>query len=543
MSEVIAEDLVGASLKAFAKGAGEEGVNEICSTLMGSFFGGGDTSSAAADEKILDQLSQIMSSLTQVQDSLQQIEQAVAQVALDVVATEVVKAKSIITSRYDSYFDVLNGLAAAVEAKDVNSLPLWRQRLVDECTQVKNEIPGNLDLIHAFIVDPESDFLKKLATASITPGIDIVDFYHKVKLPLLNIAMAEIKGIHLLQFAGTASKDPGVNFPDAEDAIQRALSHLELQDQALVSAIGAETYGFVSAILTAYPKPAPVCISPAETRGLTFGNQYGDSTWYGSENAQLWHVEPANDGPIVTNGSKANAFRLLHVDSKKYLSHEAQPLVSSFIPFQYYSLTAVDSSADAAIWNFRLTPDHKFFIQSQAYPDTYLSSLIDQGDDDQNLHYVYLRNSHYYGDAAENVANTQVFVGNAYQGSVNDFWPGNVTEMHDGEYLIPGSYLYDNHQTYSFGFKDNKLGVWDIKTNIWKWDFGIVVGMTRNYYLRFSGSGVLTLYHRSDVLRSWGPPNRGGTNYVMGVSYGGSLLIETGDGMYGQWSSDKPDMV
>ncbi|RBR26479.1 uncharacterized protein FIESC28_00773 [Fusarium coffeatum] len=536
MSTAIAEDLVGASLKALAKGAGEEAVSEICSSLMGSVFGGGDDSSAAADAKILDQLSQIMSSLSQVQDSLNRIEQAVAQVDLDVAAAAIQQQVSIINSTYDTYFDGLNGLAAAAKGTDPASpqnFAQYRDRLVGESINVKNNIPTNLNIIHGFIID--QDFLGKLATAS-SPGIDIVDFYSKVKLPLIKIAMVEIKGVHLLRLAGAANQDPRVDFPDAAVAIQRALSNMELQDQALPSAIGAETCGFVSGMLTSYPKPAPACISPLETRGLTFGNQNGDSTWYGSENAQLWHIEPANDNCIITDGSKVNAFRLLHVDSNKYLSIQTKPNLPIF-NLKVFNLGAEDFDK-AAIWNFHLTTDKKLQIQSQDYQDTYLTGVKDFGDDYQSLHYVYLAQD--YGNRAKD---TQTFVGNTYQGPVGDFWPGNVTEMHDGEYLIPGSYLYDNHQTYSFGFRDNKLGVWDIKTNTWKWDFGILVGMSRNYYLRFSNSGVLTLYHRSDALRAWGPPNRGGTCYVLGMSYGGSLLIETGEAMYGNWSSDKPDMV
>lgn len=353
MSTAIAEDLVGASLKALAKGAGEEAVSEICSSLMGGVFGGGDDSSAAADAKILDQLNQIMSSLGQVQDSLQRIEQAVAEVNLDIVATAIQQQVSIITTTYDTYFDGLNGLATAAKGTDpasLQSLAEYCQRLVDESMQVKNDIPTNLDIIHSFIID--QDFLGKLARASMSPGMDIVAFYNKAKLPFVKIAMIEIKGIHLLRSAGAANQDSRGDVPDAAAAIQRALSNMELQDQALPPAIGAETYGIVSAILTAYPNPAPTCISPLETRGLTYGNQYRDSTWDGSENAQLWHVEPANDGPIVTDVSKPNAFRLLHVDSKKYLSHQINPPVS--FGCQYFDLTAVGSDfpQDAAIWNF-----------------------------------------------------------------------------------------------------------------------------------------------------------------------------------------------
>lgn len=164
------------------------------------------------------------------------------------------------------------------KAKDRTSFSQWRDRLVEESILVKNEVPSNLNVIHRFIV--HQNYLGNLANDAIKIAVDIVDFYSKVKLPLLKIAMVEIKGIHLLQFAGAASKDTGVNFPDASSAIERALSHLEEQNQGLPKAIAPNTYGFVSTILTEYPKPAPACISAYETRGLTYGKVNGDSKWY-----------------------------------------------------------------------------------------------------------------------------------------------------------------------------------------------------------------------------------------------------------------------
>ena len=53
MSTAVAEGLLGASVKAFAEGAGEGAASEICSALIGSLFGGGDDASAEADSKII----------------------------------------------------------------------------------------------------------------------------------------------------------------------------------------------------------------------------------------------------------------------------------------------------------------------------------------------------------------------------------------------------------------------------------------------------------------------------------------------------------
>ncbi|KAJ4022706.1 hypothetical protein NW752_000084 [Fusarium irregulare] len=551
MTTAVAEGLLGASLKAFAKGAGEGAASEICSALIGSLFGGGDDASAEADSKILAKLDEILSSLNQVHDSLNRIEQAVAEVAAEVDASVIQLQISIITSAYDSYFDCMNGIAAAVKATNPTSLSEYRERLVEESIKVKNAIPDSLNIIHGFIIDQK--YPAKLAAASLGPAVDIVDFYSKVKLPLLKIAMVEIKAIHLLRFAGAANQDKRVDFPDAPAAIQRALSHIDLQDQALTTAIGPEIYGLVSTMLTRYPNPAPACINPIAKRGLTFGKPNDDSTWYGGETTQLWYILPPSDGPIVTDGSRVNGFRLRHVDTCQFISIEAKTL-DSVVQFITYRLGAVTTFNDAAIWNFHLTLNRDLVIQSQAYPDTFLGASSISYSIDPYVHRVYMNHDYKNPDMG-----TQFFICNMYQGSVNDFWPRNITEMQDGEYLIPGAYLEDPSKMYRLTFKDDKFGVWDVKNNSWKWDSGVVVDTSCEPTLVFSGTGVLTLSEKYKVitgemllselafgtsdrhtLKTWGPgpSTTDGAAYILRVSPEGALEITTGDPQHPSWSSE-----
>lgn len=220
------------------------------------------------------------------------------------------------------------------------------------------------------------------------------------------------------------------------------------------------------------------------------------------------------------------------MDSKKYISIQPKASAGAFI-LPYFDLTAADSSKGAAIWNFHLTSDWKFLTQSQAYPDTYITGTNYKDESYQPLHYVYSVND--YGSREKD---TQSFIGNRYRGSVNDFWPGNITVMHDGEYLLPGSYFEDNHRNFRFTFQDNKLGVWDVKNKAWKWDSGVAIDTSSDPCLRLSGAGVLTLYQNSKQIKTWGPVSPGGTNYILGVTFGGALVIETGDAMYPNWSSE-----
>lgn len=196
--------------------------------------------------------------------------------------------------------------------------------------------------------------------------------------------MVDIKGVHLLRFAGAANKDKRVNFPHTSAAVTRVLSHIDIQDQTLLTAMGTESYGLVSAILSKYPKQAPACISLYETCGLTYGDKNGTSVWYGRKTAQLWHVEPANDGPIVTDGSKVNGFCLLHVDYNKYLCGICKPPYK-FMNFPGYELGAAESSTDASVWTVHLTAEWKFVIQSQDYHDRFFVA----NKYDVILHHVY----------------------------------------------------------------------------------------------------------------------------------------------------------
>ncbi|RFN54468.1 hypothetical protein FIE12Z_1256 [Fusarium flagelliforme] len=167
---------------------------------------------------------------------------AVAHVDLDIVANGVRKEIFIINSSYDSYFDALNGPAASAEWSDLTSISEYRNRLVDESIQVKNELPKYLNL----------------ATTSIGSAIYVADLYCKVKLPLVTVTMFQIKGIYRLRFAGAVT--------NASTGVRRAMAHIRQQDQALTSAIGAEIYDLVSTVLTKYPKHVEACVSPSEKK-------------------------------------------------------------------------------------------------------------------------------------------------------------------------------------------------------------------------------------------------------------------------------------
>ncbi|KAJ3540110.1 hypothetical protein NM208_g5206 [Fusarium decemcellulare] len=494
MSTAVAERLVGMSLKALGKGAGEEAVKEICSLFMGDIFGGGDGGNAEANAEILAKLDKILSGLDEVKDSLRRIEQAVAQVDADIDAAAIQHEVSTITWLHDSYFDNLKGLSMSRKGSDPASKQdsaRFRARLVEISITVKNKIPESLRIIHDFVAG-QGNYLGRLAKANVSQAKDIFDFYGQTKLPLIKIAIIENKAIHLLRFAA-ADPDSNVNFPDGPAAIERASRNIDIQEESLRSSIGPKSHDLVSTILTEYPKPVPACINVYETRGLTYDAD--GPTWYGGHAIQLWHLEPANDGPIVTDGSKANGFRLKNMNSDKYISIHEEKSIMSLI---FYDLPGIDSPTDAAVWTFHLTPDWKFLLRSQAYPNTFFKASIKSGDDNQPRHNVTLTK---YGDPTKD---TQSFTVNIYRGPINDFWPGNITTMNNRDRLYPGVYLESPNKNYRLTFEGEKFGVWDVDKKLWKWDSGASIDTFSAPYVEFSGSGYLSMCQESKVLKFWG---------------------------------------
>ncbi|KAF5649981.1 hypothetical protein F52700_420 [Fusarium sp. NRRL 52700] len=476
----VASELLGVGLKYLGKKAGDSVVEHICNSLVGSLFGGDDNSEVDAD--ILAKLDQILTGLQQVQDSLQHIEGQIAQVDADINAAVILENVATINSLHNSYFDSLKGLATAAKGTDdasKRSRAQFRTRLVQLSIDAKSSIPRCLGIIHDFVAGQgASSYLSKEANICNAGAMDIIDFYIKMKRPLMKVMVAEIKGIHLLRFASSCS-DPAVNFPDGPAAITRALGYIDVQDKELRGVFGTDEYEVVSSILTGYPKPAPASIGVVGASGLVNGDSFSASVWYGGNTTQLWYLEPANAGAIVINGSEANGFLLRNASSNAYISISTIRILGTTL----FSLGATHSASEAAIWTLKFDSYSHFQLQPQAYPDKTLVRVPAP-----TTCYISLQ------DAPPPLYSEYSFVLQPYQGSFSKFWPGDSTSMKVGERLIPGVYLESSNKAYRLTFEGDNFGVWDVNSKVWKWKaMAEPLDMSDNPEVEFSSVGVLMM--------------------------------------------------
>ncbi|KAH7270886.1 uncharacterized protein BKA55DRAFT_683942 [Fusarium redolens] len=266
-----------------------------------------------------------------------------------------------------------------------------------------------------------------------------------MKLPLMKIIIVEMNGVHFLRLAA-AYPDTEVNFPDGPAAISRVLSNVDAQDKELQRVIGIEQYGLVSAIFSRYPQSTPASISLSEARGLKSVPLNGPmhSAWAAGQTTQLWYLEPANNGPIITNDSKPNAFRLLNVNINYYISVSHKSLVG--IPIYYVEATG--STENAATWTLKLSPDYSFHIEPQSPSDQLFEVHSDQGQ-----FYALLN----YRDTP--TTSSHPFIVQVYQGSINNLGPRQQDILKPGELLIPGAYLESPSKKFRLAFEGGRFGV------------------------------------------------------------------------------------